>query len=289
MAGGRPHPDAKFTRRGGLAHFEAVLATLSRLTGLGSCIHDLAGFSRPAGRSLLASTPGQHVHPFCRRAKRVQANRLCLLDDAERANARAGRLRRPFVKRCHAGAIELVVPVIMNGNHVATVFVGPAAERGRPRPSGSDRLPVRSRAELLGLGQLYSVVAGFAARAGEELFLAEIARTRRSEPVRRALELVERGYAEPITVASAARHAYLSPSRLAHLFRDEMGLPFHEYLTTLRVERAKALLAGSSFRVTEVAVRCGFCDQNHFAAVFRKRTGRTPSDYRKAERTSVEA
>ena len=74
---------------------------------------------------------------------------------------------------------------------------------------------------------------------------------------------------------------YLSPSRLSHLFRQTCGMDFSEYLLALRLGVARELLAGTDLAIGEIAVRCGFGDQNHFSAIFRKRTGRTASEYRR--------
>ena len=266
--------------------FRLVLERLGGLSGLGICLHDLADFSRDAGRGLLPKDWYQHHVPFCARVK-ARSQPACYRQDFERANRRAAAGRRVFVKRCHAGVIEAVVPVFLCGNHVGTIFAGPAAERGRRPPRGAARLPVRSRRELQEFGELLALMAGYAAEAGRALHLEGLARRSRSEPVRRAMELAERRYAEPLTVADAAREAYLSPSRFAHVFSAEAGMSFHRYLAALRVEKAKGLLANSSLRIGEVAERTGFCNQNYFASVFRAGAGVAPGEYRRRRQKSV--
>lgn len=269
------------------ADFAAALAGISKLSGLSVCLHDLADFSRDDGRALLPKAWYQHRHPFCRRVK-ARSQPACLRGDFEKANRRAGAGRRVFVKRCHAGVIEAVVPVIIAGSHAGTIFLGPAVERGRKPPTGAAGLPVRSRRELLEVGRLLAILAGYAAEAGGALLLQRLARAARTEPVRRAMELAERRSAEPISVADAAREAYLSPSRFAHVFSAEAGMPFHKYLAAMRVEKAKGLLAHSSLNIGEIAARTGFCNQNYFAAIFRERTGMPPREYRRRRQESIE-
>lgn len=53
-----------------------------------------------------------------------------------------------------------------------------------------------------------------------------------------------------------------------------------DYLTWVRMERAKFMLKKYHFRLHEVATRCGFQDVNYFFRVFKERTGMTPSQYR---------
>ena len=76
--------------------------------------------------------------------------------------------------------------------------------------------------------------------------------------------------------------------RSAHVFSAEAGMPFHQYLAAMRVEKAKGLLAHSSLTVGEIAARCGFCNQNYFAAVFRERAGMPPGEYRRRRQESIE-
>jgi len=269
------------------AGFATALATISHLSGLSICLHDLAGFTRQARRRILPAKLYLHHHPFCARVKR-RRQPACYRQDFELANRQAGQLGRVGVKRCHAGVLEAVVPVFISGSHVGTLFAGPAAERGRPLPAGGAGLPVRTRAELLEVGRLLAVLAGYAAEAGQALLLEQMARAERSEPVRRAMALAERRFAGPLSVAEAAGEAYLSPSRFAHVFAAATGLPFHRYLAALRVEKAKALLAHSSLHITEVAARTGFCNQNYFASLFRARTGLAPTEYRRRQQKSID-
>jgi len=269
------------------ADFAAALAGIARLAGLSVCLHDLADFSREDGRPLLPKAWYQHRHAFCRRVK-ARCQPECLRSDFVLANRRAGQARRPFIKRCHAGVIEAVVPVVIAGSHAGTIFLGPAVERGRRPPPGASGLPVRSRRELLEVGRLLSVLAGYAAEAGGALLLQRLARAARTEPVRRAMELAERRSAEPLSVADVAREVYLSPSRFAHVFSAEAGMPFHQYLAAMRVEKAKGLLAHSALSVGEIAARTGFCNQNYFAAVFRERAGMPPGEYRRRRQESIE-
>jgi AraC-like DNA-binding protein len=279
----RPDPAKRALR----ADFATALAGIARLSGLSVCLHDLADFSREDGRALLPKPWYQHHHPFCARMK-ARCQPKCYRGDFELANRRAGAARRVFVKRCHAGVIEAVVPIIIAGSHAGTIFLGPAAERGRTAPRNASGLPVRSRRELLEVGKLLAVLAGYAAEAGGALLLQRLARGTHSEPVRRAMELAERRSAEPLSVADAAREVYLSPSRFAHVFSAEAGMPFHQYLAAMRVEKAKGLLAHSSLNIGEVAARCGFCNQNYFAAIFRERTGMPPGEYRRRRQESIE-
>ncbi len=59
-------------------------------------------------------------------------------------------------------------------------------------------------------------------------------------------------------------------------------MPPHRYLTSRRIEHAKALLAERKLSVTEIGLGVGFSETSSFTSVFRKLTGETPTEYRRS-------
>jgi AraC family transcriptional regulator len=76
----------------------------------------------------------------------------------------------------------------------------------------------------------------------------------------------------------------LTPRHLTSLFRQRFNQPPHSWLVLRRIEQARTLLSNSDRDVTDIALACGFSSAQHFATVFRKRSGETPSGYRLASR-----
>ncbi|KAB2825133.1 helix-turn-helix transcriptional regulator [Aliivibrio finisterrensis] len=72
----------------------------------------------------------------------------------------------------------------------------------------------------------------------------------------------------------------ISPNHLSRMFRQQGHMTLADYITWVRIERAKFMLKKYTFRLTEVATRCGFQDVNYFYRVFKNKTSYTPSDYR---------
>jgi AraC-like DNA-binding protein len=98
------------------------------------------------------------------------------------------------------------------------------------------------------------------------------------QAVGRAREHLERSADRSVTLAELARAAYISPFHLHRLFRADVGVSPHEYLTRIRIDRARGLLA-DGHSVAEVALAVGYRSPGHFARVFRARTGLRPSEY----------
>lgn len=98
---------------------------------------------------------------------------------------------------------------------------------------------------------------------------------------RRIRELLEASIASDVSLTSLALECGLSTRHFARAFQQSLGMPPHRYLLKLRVERARALLEGTSNSLLDVALESGFSDQSHFTRVFRASTGVTPSTWRR--------
>lgn len=83
-----------------------------------------------------------------------------------------------------------------------------------------------------------------------------------------------------ITTEHLAGTVRMSPSRLRHLFRTEVGVPLGKYVKQLRLEQARELLRGSFLEVKEVAAAAGFTDVSHFVRDYKLTYDERPSETR---------
>jgi len=96
----------------------------------------------------------------------------------------------------------------------------------------------------------------------------------------RVLEELETADLDGFTLGVLAERVGLSRRHASRLLKQEVGASFPEYLTALRIERAKKLLTTTGQPVTEVALETGWQSLSHFNTVFRRRVGVTPSAWR---------
>ena len=94
---------------------------------------------------------------------------------------------------------------------------------------------------------------------------------------------IEANLEKPITLNAVSREVGLSPHYLSRLFREETGVPFNDFVTGKRIEKATALLLQTSLKVYEVAQQVGIPSYRYFAAVFREWTGAAPTELRTAD------
>lgn len=109
----------------------------------------------------------------------------------------------------------------------------------------------------------------------------ETRNVKNAETMSHVMNYMRENFPQPLTLESVAKQVFLSPFYLSHLFSDELGITFIEYLTRIRIEQAKSLLGDKSLSVQSVANKVGYDDASYFSKVFKKSTGLTPNSYRK--------
>ena len=102
---------------------------------------------------------------------------------------------------------------------------------------------------------------------------------------RMAVEYVNEHYADSdLKLPDLLEHLGVSRSYFSTVFKEKTGQSFVEYLTNLRMEKAKEFLRETGLCTYEIAERIGFADPHYFSLTFRRREGMTPKQYREAAR-----
>ncbi|MFS0862078.1 response regulator [Fredinandcohnia sp. 179-A 10B2 NHS] len=97
------------------------------------------------------------------------------------------------------------------------------------------------------------------------------------------LDYIHKHYCEQLSLHELSATFYISDSYLSRIFKQYTGQNFIDYVTVLKINRAKELLAHSSLKTNEVSKAVGYTDPRYFSQIFKKYTGCTPSEYRSAK------
>ena len=105
-----------------------------------------------------------------------------------------------------------------------------------------------------------------------------------SEKNMKVIELVKKyilnNYKENLTLGKVAEVAYINPNYLSEIFKCKTGENFVEYITRIRIEKAKKLLSKLEYKTYQVGQMVGYEDPSYFSKVFKKTVGISPSEYR---------
>lgn len=97
---------------------------------------------------------------------------------------------------------------------------------------------------------------------------------------RAALQFIKQHYTEHISLSDVADSVYVSQWHLSKLINGHLGQSFFDIVSSLRIDKAKELLANPSLKVHEIAQEVGYSDVAHFSKNFKKLTGKSPMEFR---------
>ncbi|MCD8022960.1 MAG: response regulator [Lachnospiraceae bacterium] len=98
--------------------------------------------------------------------------------------------------------------------------------------------------------------------------------------VKKAKHYIQENYSHDISLDDVSRAVNISPYYFSKVFKEESGENFIEYLTRIRIEKAKELLEKPELSVKAISSMCGYADPNYFSRSFKKQTDMTPREYR---------
>ena len=98
--------------------------------------------------------------------------------------------------------------------------------------------------------------------------------------IKKAREYIKDHYSENINLDDISDYAAISKNYFCHLFKNDTGISIWEYLTNYRIEKAKEFIIASDMKNYEVSFRIGYENPSYFSKIFRKITGKTPSEFR---------
>lgn len=98
---------------------------------------------------------------------------------------------------------------------------------------------------------------------------------------KKALHFIRANYTEGITVTDVARHTGYSESYFGYAFKKKYKMSVSLYIRELQLAKAKDLLVDTAFAISAVASYVGFDDSNYFTAIFKKKFGISPKEFRK--------
>lgn len=94
-------------------------------------------------------------------------------------------------------------------------------------------------------------------------------------------QVIDENLHEDISLEKVAQKIYMHPMYLSRMFKKETGKNFIDYVTNIRINRAKQLMSDFSLKTYEISEKVGYRSSKHFSKVFKTVTGITPKEYRK--------
>lgn len=243
----------------------------------------------------LAHTSDRHQNGFCALvAKQNSACAACLQMQQQVCSTANGV---PATLRCSFGLNETAVTVKLGERTIGYLQTGQVFFKS---PTKAQTAGAVNRLQNLGGGvnlkeaataytatrvlprQTYDSMIRLLEYFAKQLSLLAnqvVMQERVAEPpqVARARQYIHEHCEDELSLGDVARHAAISPFYLCKKFKEVTGLNFTDYVSRVRVEKAKDMLRDPNHRVSEVAYQTGFQSLSHFNRSFKRITGQSPS------------
>ena len=116
----------------------------------------------------------------------------------------------------------------------------------------------------------------------KNLELIPLSKSNISSLAPRLISYINENFEKPLTIKYLEKELGYSSSYIAHIFYDQLKVPFRTYLGTVRSEHAANMICNTSKNLTEIAYECGYNSLNTFCRCFKKVFSQTPSQYKKS-------
>jgi AraC-like DNA-binding protein len=259
-------------------------------------------FASPDGGMLKLSV-GENFNPYCQYIRQsASGNAACSQCDIKYAKD-AELSRRELCYTCHAGLTDIMVPLFdRSGSYIGSVTAGQFHLNDNEELSRSQVEEIAGRFDLNAdkLYQAYRQSPHLSKTQMDALlgFLNIIGRHLRSthdnilmmeklntpEKIESVKKYLEDNFMKKLSINQVAKHFFISSGHLAHIFKKEMNVSFGNYLTFLRITKAREMLTDTSLSVSEISFLCGFGSISQFNRAFRKHLNCSPGEYRTENR-----
>ena len=105
----------------------------------------------------------------------------------------------------------------------------------------------------------------------------------------KAKEYINQKFSKEISLEEVAKYVDISSYYFSKLFKEEEGMNFIDYVTELRIGKAKQMLTEGNVSIKEVCIEAGYTDPNYFSRIFKKVVGCTPTEYREGIQNEQES
>lgn len=246
--------------------------------------------------SRLGESVGVH-NRYCEMIQKTKGGSLACNISDEVLLRRCRDTRRMQMHVCHAGLIDIAVPIIHEDEILAYIILGQLKKEAHFSNVKAliDTLAV-STSEMESCYSALTVydeqriqsVANIASMLAKYILLEHLIKLRRNTATERALTYINAHLDQPLSVRQISNGANVSKSVLYKNFHAEFGCTVSEYLNACRIERAAVLLRTTALTVEEISQRVGFSGVAYFSKKFKQHKKISPLRYRKTQHKDPE-
>ena len=229
-------------------------------------------------------------NPYCHLIQSNKRGLIKCMDQNCLLLERCKSSKKPEMNICHAGLVEMAVPIIYRDDVIGYLLLGHVrCERGRDEMQAAlSELPIDREAaerlyeELCVFGDdRLSAIMDVAEMFISHVMAEKLIKPHEDEDFESIRQYIFDNFDKKLTASSIAAGVHLSKSTLYNVIKRATGNTVNEYINIAKVERSKSLLLETDMSAETVAEKLGFSSAAYYSRLFKKFVGMPPSVYRK--------
>ena len=274
-----------------MQNLQFLIDMLTKGRKLHISVLDLSGIlDTPSTKIIFANTI--HSKKFCDIAKSTEKGYHSCLYCKKLANTKAITSKKPFYGHCIYGIYEAAMPVIIGEKVVAIVYVGNAIvdidhTKSRIKKvcqrTGVDRKMLYEQTQKCEFSNTPDEFLRIAEIVCDYITMLYIKESKVSTSMHWLVFALKQHadcmYCFNPTLKDLSAIYHKNEKYMGRLFKNEMHISFHEYCLLLKLKKAESLLLGTTKKILDIALECGFDNISYFNKAFKKRYGMSPSEY----------
>lgn len=265
-------------------NLQTVLKELHNISGFRISIHD-------TNLNEICAYP-EHLSDFCALIQKNPQIKKCCIDNDAKAFKKVCNSEDINIYQCQFGLYEAVAPLYHSGVLAGFLMMGQTIDTKKNSrdyiyqktspyikdkdllQSKIDNIPTSSREKILSCISIMNICA-------EYISLTNRLNVTDKNLAAQIKKYINENFNSKITIEHLCSLFFYSKPTIINTFKNTYHLSVHKYLKKVRLDHALNLLDNTSDSIYQVAMNCGFSDQNYFSKVFLKEYGIPPSEYRK--------
>ena len=247
--------------------------------------------------------PAEHYNPLCSYIYSCPAGAAaCARADRENI-IKAAATHKSIVYECHAGLIDIIVPLFVNKQYIGCLTTGQILKQAPTQKTFKQFLQkvkrlkldekklqeyyfntiVMTEQQIEAMIELISLVGNYILESESKILFLESVNEKKT--ILAARQFIEQNYKKKLTVEKIAGCVFLCESHFSRMFKAEVGVSPINYLNQFRIAKAKEILHNTKTSITDIAYNIGFNSLPHFNRIFKDLEGISPGKYRKKQNT----
>lgn len=197
--------------------------------------------------------------------------------------------KKPMMQICHAGLVEMVVPILYRNEaigyvmlgHIRMSDIGDVKARIRELPVEAELAEEIFKALPAFEEERIKSIMNMAEMLGKYIILENLVHPKENENLERIKNFVQENLDKRLTAQLISRGVHISKSSLYNLIHANYGYTVSEYINDVKIEKAKELLMKTDMPVEDISEKLAFSSPAYFGKVFKRSVGISPLKFRK--------